>query len=96
MRVSICGRRWNLRFVPRSRRRGYYGICDAPHIPNKTITIEAGHPEARELESLLHETLHAGAWNLSEETVTDWARDVARCLIKLGWHKRNGDQDTEV
>lgn len=97
MRVSILGRRWNLRFVPRSRKRGHYGRCDPPEAANRSITIEQGHAQQTELDVALHEFLHAGAFDvLDEEFVKRWATDVSRILIRLGWRKINGDQDTEV
>lgn len=87
MRVTILGKRWELRPVPKSERRRHYGFCEAPDVPNKTIVYEEGHSSERTLETLIHEFLHAGHWNLSEESVSDWSRDVARILTKLGWKR---------
>lgn len=87
MRITILGKRWNLRFLPKHPRRDHFGRCDAPHLRGKTIVVESGHSDEKTLEIVLHELLHAGAWNLSEETVQHWACDVASILTKLGFRR---------
>jgi len=88
MRITILGKRWNLRFVPWRRGRSTYGYCEHPAEPGKEIVITDGHSDQLMLDTLLHEFLHAGAWNLSEETVDQWSTDVSRILIKLGWTRK--------
>ena len=89
-RVTVLGKRWTLKLVPKHDRRGHYGLCDHPESADKTITVEANHADQRVLETVLHELLHAGCWSLDEEVVTEWAEDVARILTRLGW-KREPD-----
>jgi hypothetical protein len=89
-RVTILGKRWTLKLVPKHERRGHYGLCDHPESADKTITVESNHDDERVLDTVLHELLHAGAWNLDEEIVSQWATDAARILKKLGW-KRETD-----
>lgn len=86
-RVTILGKRWTLKLVPKTTRRGHFGICDHPDDAGKTITVEANHDDERVLNTILHECLHAGAWNLDEGVVTQWSNDVAKILIGLGWRK---------
>lgn len=87
MRVTILGRRWNLKFVPRLRRRGHAGITTSPNLPNPTMTIESGHRPIVELETLLHEMQHAGDWTKDEDFVREFSKDVAKILWRLGWRK---------
>lgn len=88
MRVTILGKRWNLKFVPRSLRRGWFGQCSSPDQPNRTITVESGHPPERELNVVIHECLHATCFPLDEEYVTSAANDISRILWRLGWRKQ--------
>ena len=87
MQISICGKRWNLRFIPRDRRLDHLAKCDPPDSPNKEIVIQGGQSQLDELDCLIHEMAHAANWNLDEGHVTQWATDVARTLIRLGWKK---------
>ena len=42
-----------------------------------------------ELETLIHECLHAGQWyQLPEEWVEQMGHDLARIIIRLGWRKK--------
>ena len=86
-RVTILGKRWTLKLVPKNGRRDHYGRCDHPEDAAKEIVVEANHEDRRVLETVLHECLHAGAWNLDEEVVTQWASDVSTILAKLGWKR---------
>ena len=86
-RVTICGKRWTLKLIPKTERRGHYGKCEHPEEINKTIEAEANHGDERVLNTLLHECLHAGVWALDEAVVTQWADDVSKILIDLGWKR---------
>ncbi len=89
MRVTILGKNWNLRFVPTLGKRKL-ADCDAPHKPNKEIRIAKGLRGVEKLEAIAHECLHASGWHLDEHYVTDFARDLAIIIYKLGYH--NEDQ----
>lgn len=63
------------------------GYCTPPNIPGKKIVIRQSvckNPE-RFLCVLIHEILHAHAWSLDEDCVTDYAEDAARIAVKLGF-----------
>lgn len=93
MHVTILGKRWNLSFVRKSRKRGWAGICSPPDQPNRSITIESGHSPLRELELVIHESIHATCFPLDEEFVTESAADIARILWRLGWRKQGPKQE---
>lgn len=86
-RVTILGKRWTLKLVPKHGRRDHYGRCDHPEGAAKEIVVESNHEDEKVLETVLHELLHAGAWNLAEEVVAQWSEDVAKILSKLGWKR---------
>lgn len=71
-----------------------YGECDDPKTPGKQIRVRADLTDKLELDTLIHEMLHASAWEvLSEEFVTQTAHDVARVLWRLGYRKIDEDPD---
>jgi len=81
MRITICRKTWRLRFVPHLG-RAKRAECDSPRTTDKEIRI-AGRYRGKELiELILHECLHAGLWQLDEETVTEVAHDLARTLAR--------------
>lgn len=82
MRIRIRHKYWNLRYVTNFKD---YGECEGPDIPNKTIRIRAGLSPQRELQTLVHELLHAGLWDVSEETVDFASEDIAGKLSQMGW-----------
>lgn len=86
MQITICGKRWNLRLVRPHSRRSTHGTCDRPDVPAKTIVVEDAD-DATTLDTLLHELLHAGLFELREEFVTQWATDAANVLKRLGWRR---------
>ena len=99
MRIRILGRYWRFTFgrLRRLRVDGHYidGITDAS---NRTIQIDNRIRGQKELETIIHEYLHACdqcadlrvAFIHSEDFVTAQARDLSRLLWKLGY-KRNAD-----
>lgn len=84
MRVTVNGKRWLVRFVPRLAN---CGDCDPPDAKGKTIRIQAGMQPQLELDTVIHELMHAGNWSLSEEHVNQVATDIAAALWKLGYRK---------
>lgn len=97
MRVLINGRYWTLRFVPASRLRKkdgcYDGDTDHPSVKRKTIRVAKGLEPADELETLIHEMLHAsdGLLHHSEDWVSTVSKDIATVLLKLGWTKPDSE-----
>ena len=86
MRHTIAGRRFSILLdatLPDS-----HGICTDPHRPGARIEIAAGLSEADFLESVIHEALHASAYDLlSEHYVSTTANDIARLLLKMGFKR---------
>ena len=92
MYVTVRGKRWRLKFGRLKPTADYHGICDAPSTPAKTITVNSRLRGEKRLEVLIHELLHAGHWDWDEEAVEEFARDLARVLVRLGYgcHESNG------
>jgi len=82
--VTLCGKRWQLRFVPRLNADGE---CDAPGHVGKAIRIAARLRGQRRLAVLIHEMLHACGWPLDEEFVDQAAHDIAHVLWRLGYRQ---------
>lgn len=85
MIIKIAGKRW--RFL-REPLRGDLGTCDPPETPNKAIVVKRSLKGETELDTILHELLHAAAWELLSETwVETTATELARILHKIGYRK---------
>jgi hypothetical protein len=53
----------------------------------KTIYVANDLSEKHRLETLIHESLHATNYDLSEECVEETARDIAKFLWEDKWRK---------
>ena len=83
----MCGKRWNLRIVPNL---GPDGDCDKPSTRGKEIRIAARLAGVDQLDTLIHEMIHAGGWATFDEAfVTHLAADIARVLWRLGYRKQD-------
>jgi len=78
MRHIIRGIEWT---QVSKRLKGHWGWCKPATL---TIEIAKGQTGIRLLETLIHETLHAAYTDLSEDAVTETARDMALLLWKNG------------
>jgi hypothetical protein len=93
MHVTILGKRYKVRFTWLKENAG---DCDDPTRPRKEIRICTGLGEQKELETVLHEVLHAADWHKTEEWVEQVARDQTRLLWRLGYRKTKlDDQSTK-
>ena len=64
------------------------GKCDPPDQPNKGIRVLATLKGEKELDTIIHEALHAAAWTVLDEGFVDQtAEDLARLLWRLGYRK---------
>jgi hypothetical protein len=88
MHVLLCGKKWRLRFAPL---RNVRGDCDPPHASRKEIRIASGQSQIDELDTCLHEFLHAIDWQRDEAHVAEAATDIARILYRLGWRRTSGE-----
>ena len=87
----ICGRRFRVTRPPHihgGRDEIVLGQTSDPRESGATLSVRLGLDELEELEIWLHECGHAGDWRASEEHVSEWARDVARLLWRLGWRRQ--------
>lgn len=91
MHVTILGRRWRLK---RPRIRGdYVGWCDDPST-GRDILIDRRLSGLAELDTAIHEILHAAAPWLRESFVRSAATQIARSLWELGYRRvGEGDKD---
>jgi len=86
MRHKIAGK--NYKIVIDARLKDAHGICTDPARPRPTIKVTRGLSEAVFLETVLHEALHASAYQLlSEGFVSECAADLAGLLLKLGYSR---------
>lgn len=83
--ITIRGRRYRLIYARLPHDAD--GICDAPDTEGKRIRIRRSLRGRRELDTLIHEMLHAAMWDLDESAVHDTAHDIAAVLWRLGYRK---------
>jgi hypothetical protein len=83
--IVIRGRRYRLLYT---RLPGdCFGVCDAPDAEGKRIRIRKGIRGKQELDTLIHEMLHAAFWDMDEEAINDTAHDIAAVLWRLGYRR---------
>tara|TARA_R110002020_G_scaffold93177_6_gene224942 strand:+ start:833 stop:1120 length:288 start_codon:yes stop_codon:yes gene_type:complete len=87
--VNVAGKRWGFRFVsmPDKNDKTCKGYCESPDKKNKEIVIKEDMPPKEELDTTLHELLHAADWSKDEEWVEQVGTDIAKILWRLGWRK---------
>lgn len=90
MYISVLGKRYKVVVLPivtDTEGTPLDGECDAPTKPGKEIRI-CGKLAGRDLlETLCHEYLHGACWWLTEEFVTEAARDLAAMLWRIGYRE---------
>ena len=64
------------------------GDTDAPRFAKRELRILKGAKDLMLLDTLIHESLHACAWDLDEEAVGETATDIARLLWRLGYRRK--------
>jgi hypothetical protein len=85
MQIRIRGKVWKV--TTNVRLRNASGSCDHPTTTGKTIKIDKKLEGQDKLDVLIHEMIHAGMWDLCEETVGELSTDIARALWRLGWRE---------
>lgn len=91
MKVKVRHKTWDLSFSPRVKENG---LCDSPTVKGKRILVSSTLKGEKQLETIIHELLHAGLWSLDEECVDDMGLDIARVLWRLGY--RRDDAESEI
>jgi len=86
VRLRLRGKLWRL-LITKDTLGTAKGSCEAPTLPNKAIRIRPSLKGRQELDTYIHEMLHACLWDLDEEAITDSATDIARALWRLGYRK---------
>lgn len=86
-KILIAGEEWRLVFKS-LRRRKLCGLCD---YDTRTITVCTSVKGIDELDTLIHECLHACQGFASEEHVAEVATTVAEILWNLGYRKEMND-----
>jgi hypothetical protein len=82
---SFRGRRYVVRFVPHFNDAGH---CDHPSVADKEIIIKKeANDKLEELDTILHEAIHATFWDLDEAAVGEGAEAIARFLWRLGYRR---------
>ena len=93
MRVTIRGKRWNLRTVPLKK---VWGDCDPPHVSAKEIRIDTQHESDEAwFSTLIHEFCHCFFPDLKEEVVEQFENDLVRLLVRLGCKFSHPIEDEE-
>jgi hypothetical protein len=82
MRCRLRGKYYRLKFA--KLERPLLGLCDWD---KRTITICDQLDGELELDTIVHELLHACQPDLAEDTVEQTATDVARVLFRLGYRR---------
>ena len=93
-KVTINGVEYTIRFT---HMRKDHGSCDNPYQElNPEILIHNKLSEIEELETTIHEILHALNFKMfSEEWVYESASDITQALYRLGWRKKSDDKSQE-
>ena len=83
MRVEIRGKRWSLEVVDYLQ-DGSCGSIDPQDTPQKRILIASNQTPLDQVDTVLHECLHAAFPDLDEECITESSTDIAKILHRLG------------
>lgn len=86
MRVKILGQYWTIRWVPALGRGDERLDGDACH-ETKQLRISHGNSEEDELETIIHEFMHAADPSRREWWVSQASHDLRILLTKLGYKK---------
>lgn len=65
------------------------GACDHPEVSDKELLFRTtlGEDPKNELETYIHECLHACHFDHSEDCVHEAARDISKFLWRLGYRR---------
>lgn len=66
-----------------------WGYCTDPNFTNRLIKIHKLLENSEELETIIHEMLHACFWDLDEEVINEVGKDMSQALWKMGYRKQN-------
>lgn len=91
---TFLGKRYKIEWLSPSKvmRGTAYAAVDHPETKNKKIQFSNDIKLTRELEIAIHEVLHIFAFEKTEKDVTQFAKDMAKFLKRLGYVKLNEDE----
>jgi hypothetical protein len=93
LKCKFRDKKYNIKFIKKLSMTNSDGLCDDPKSRKKTIEISNELSGKKELEIVLHESLHACFWDLDEEAITETAIDISKFLWKCGYRKINKKND---
>lgn len=82
---SLRGKLWRVLRTGKTLESGADGSCSRS---KATIRVRKKLNGRRELETYLHEALHACFWDLDEEGISEAAQDISKMLRKLGYRRK--------
>ena len=90
MRITLLGKHWHIERPRSITREGepQHGECDPPDTPKKAIRVVSYVKGREELETFLHEMLHACDWSKDESWVEQTAYDLSIALWRLGYRRQ--------
>ena len=62
-----------------------WGYCEPPESKPCCIHVDSRLQGEKLLEVVMHECLHRAGWHIDEEFVTQFAKDTAALLTKVGF-----------
>jgi hypothetical protein len=80
--LTIRGSRWKVRWV--NNLGDNFGVCD---YAKRELRIAKGQEVTTELDTVVHELLHAALPDLDEPAIAETAEALATALVKLGFVK---------
>lgn len=82
MKIRIMGKVWEFSFCPHEEMGRKAGACDHPSKRNKSIDIWEDLRGEECLDTIIHECLHAGAYNILDEYFCErLGTDIARVIL---------------
>jgi hypothetical protein len=85
MRVRLGGKYWRLRFA--ANMKDYGDMVDPGKAEGRVIRIGTWQGEADQLDTIIHEALHASLPLLDEAAVHATANDLSRLLWRLSYRR---------
>jgi len=86
----FAGRRYRVSDL-RGRPCGCLGECQSgERASDRVIRIPVSGDTLPELDTIIHEAMHAACPYLAEEAITSASTDISRLLWRMGWRKDDG------
>jgi hypothetical protein len=82
---AFRGKRYQVWGPP--QRSKFFGSCDDPKDKRKKIQIPINGKRLFDLDTIIHESVHACEFDLAEEAVDGLAEATSKLLWRLGWRK---------